>query len=122
MRQLTDRLAGPTHDDITYQSLAKAFDPEGKLVYDEETMKRMTAHLDARKARGELKDEPTEDALTARKRMALFPEKGAEVLHVQVGTAAHEVDPFDVAYDLADCERMTRRISGCLLFACNTSF
>lgn len=70
---------------MTYQSLAKAFDPaEGSLVYDEETLKRMTAHLEARKARGELKDEPTEAATVARKRMALFPQKHAEVLHVQV--------------------------------------
>lgn len=44
----------------------------------------MTAHLEARKARGELKEETTEAQMTARKRMALLPVKHSEALFVQV--------------------------------------
>ena len=70
---------GPTHDDITYESLARAFDPEeGKLEYDDETLERM---YELSKRRFNFKDQ-TEEQQTARKRMALFPVKHAEVLHV----------------------------------------
>jgi molybdenum cofactor synthesis domain-containing protein len=39
---------GPTPDDITYQSLAKAFDGE-PLEYHDETLRRMQANLKARR-------------------------------------------------------------------------
>ena len=70
---------GPTHDDITYESIARAFDPEeGKLVYHDETLRRM---YELSKRRFNFNDQ-TEEQQTARKRMALFPVKNAEVLHV----------------------------------------
>lgn len=52
-------------------------------------MERMTTHLEARKARGELKEETTEAQMTARKRMALLPVKHSEALFVQVRISAH---------------------------------
>ncbi|GAA5863313.1 hypothetical protein JCM1840_007479 [Sporobolomyces johnsonii] len=67
---------GPTHDDITYESIAKAFDTT--LEYDDETIKRMEAF--GRKRYNF--DQQTEEQKKARLRMALFP-KGAEVLFVQ---------------------------------------
>ncbi|GAA6010826.1 hypothetical protein JCM11491_004551 [Sporobolomyces phaffii] len=67
---------GPTHDDITYQSIAAAFDVP--LEYDDETIKRMAAFS---KGRYNF-DEQTDEQRTARLRMALFP-KGAENLFVQ---------------------------------------
>ncbi|GAA5915607.1 hypothetical protein JCM8208_001218 [Rhodotorula glutinis] len=67
---------GPTHDDITYSSIAKAFGDE--LEYHEETKHRMH---EMGKHRYNM-DEQTEEQKTARLRMALFP-KAAEVLFVQ---------------------------------------
>jgi len=93
---------GPTHDDITvripiyvlesidvvlkdssflllqYESIAKAFDDTGKLEYHEDTLNRM---WEMGKKRYSLQQQTEEQAL-ARKRMALFPVKDAEVLHV----------------------------------------
>ncbi|KAK0533238.1 hypothetical protein OC842_003022 [Tilletia horrida] len=66
---------GPTHDDITYESIAKAFDAE-PLVYHDETLRRMT---ELNKRRTDLPPQ-TEEMMTARKRMALFPSKNAEVI------------------------------------------
>ena len=68
---------GPTHDDITYSSLAKAFDDEGKLEYHDETLRRMN---EMGKRRWNM-DQQTEEQQTARKRMALFP-VGSEALFV----------------------------------------
>ncbi|GAA5913389.1 flavin adenine dinucleotide pyrophosphatase [Sporobolomyces salmoneus] len=67
---------GPTHDDITYESVAKAFNLP--LVYHDETIKRMEAFS---KGRYDFKSQ-TEEQKTARLRMALFP-KGQEYLFVQ---------------------------------------
>jgi hypothetical protein len=61
----------------TYQSLARAFDPEGTLVYHEETLRRM---WEMGKSRFNLQKQ-TEEQQTARKRMALFP-RDSEVLFV----------------------------------------
>ncbi|PWN40320.1 Molybdopterin binding protein, partial [Ceraceosorus guamensis] len=59
---------GPTPDDITYQSMAKAFS-DGKLEHHQETLRRMELNLKARR-----RDvSGTEEMMTARKRMALFP-------------------------------------------------
>lgn len=59
---------GPTHDDITYPSIAKAF--ENELVYHDETLARMK-RLSVRPINW---DVPADDPeLVARKRMALFP-------------------------------------------------
>lgn len=66
---------GPTHDDITYESLAKSFNQE--LAHDQETLNRMTAMA---KQRATFKDQ-TEEQRTAMHRMALFPDK-AEVLFI----------------------------------------
>ncbi|KAG8959893.1 hypothetical protein FRC03_007337 [Tulasnella sp. 419] len=70
---------GPTHDDITYDSLAKAFSLP--LQHHEETLRRMT---EAYKHRKDLKNH-NEEQVNARKRMALFPhssEGETEVLYV----------------------------------------
>ncbi|PWN49805.1 Molybdopterin binding protein [Violaceomyces palustris] len=67
---------GPTPDDITYQSIAKAFDAE-PLVYHDETLDRMSKNIAARR----LSDaKPTDEMILARKRMALFPSKDVEVI------------------------------------------
>lgn len=81
---------GPTHDgsyisvveakltvftDITYASLAKAFDQE--LVHDPETLSRMSEMNKTR----HWSSTQTPEQRTARERMALFPNK-AEVLFV----------------------------------------
>ncbi|TFK53048.1 Molybdopterin binding protein [Heliocybe sulcata] len=66
---------GPTHDDITYASLATAFN-QG-LVHHQETLRRM---MEMSKNRPWITQQ-TEEQRTARERMALFPEKG-EVLFV----------------------------------------
>ncbi|KAG6380311.1 MoaB/Mog domain-containing protein [Boletus reticuloceps] len=66
---------GPTHDDITYASLAKAF--RQPLSYHAETLSRMDALI----RRGPSPAHQNEDQRTARKRMALFPH-AAEVLFV----------------------------------------
>lgn len=64
-------------DDITYQSLAKAFDMP--LTLNDETAERMQANL---KARGMISQQ-NEEQKKARERMALFPTGGnAEVLFV----------------------------------------
>lgn len=73
---ITSGGVGPTHDDITYQSIAKAFDAE--LEYNQETIDRMEASGKKRYNMGA----QTEEQKTARLRMALFP-VGAEVLHVR---------------------------------------
>ncbi|KAF8558621.1 Molybdopterin binding protein [Imleria badia] len=61
---------GPTHDDITYASLAKAFHQQ--LSYHPETLTRMAQRLSLPQ---------NDDQRTARMRMALFPH-AAEVLFV----------------------------------------
>ena len=66
---------GPTHDDITYASLAKAFNQP--LKYHAETLSRMA---ELSKQRKDLQDQSAEQKL-ARNRMALFPAH-AEVLFV----------------------------------------
>ncbi|KAF8176523.1 MoaB/Mog domain-containing protein [Pholiota molesta] len=66
---------GPTHDDITYESLGKAFGQ--KLVHHEETIRRMQEMNKHRKWIGTQNAEQ----LAATHRMALFPEK-AEVIFV----------------------------------------
>ncbi|WWC65981.1 uncharacterized protein I303_108603 [Kwoniella dejecticola CBS 10117] len=60
---------GPTHDDITYASLGKAFNLP--LKHDEETIRRMS-ELTTPKRREELKN-ATPAEREARNRMALFP-------------------------------------------------
>lgn len=69
---------GPTPDDITYQSIAKAFDAE-PLQYHDETLRRMQENLKARR-RDAGQGEVTEDMITARRRMALFPNRDVEIL------------------------------------------
>jgi molybdopterin-biosynthesis enzyme MoeA-like protein len=66
---------GPTHDDITYASLAKAFNQP--LKYHTETLARMK---ELSKHRKDLENQSSEQKL-ARDRMALFP-ADAEVLFV----------------------------------------
>jgi len=66
---------GPTHDDITYESLAKAFNQ--KLVHHKETIRRMDEINQNRK----WVDTQSAQQLAATHRMALFPEK-AEVIYV----------------------------------------
>jgi len=58
---------GPTHDDITYESLAKSFSMP--LKHHEETLRRM---IEFSKARYDLSKQTAEQR-TARERMALFP-------------------------------------------------
>ena len=60
---------GPTHDDITYESLGKAFDLP--LKHHQETLKRMLG-MTSPERRAELEKAPQEQR-TARERMALFP-------------------------------------------------
>ncbi|WFD33300.1 hypothetical protein MCUN1_000113 [Malassezia cuniculi] len=64
---------GPTPDDITYDSLARAFNTT--LEYHDETIRRMDVSA---KQRGHKLSE-SEDVKRARYRMALFP-KGADVI------------------------------------------
>lgn len=59
---------GPTFDDITYESIGKAFNA-APLEYDDETLRRMAGHQKTRS----YSVEQTEEMVTARKRMALFP-------------------------------------------------
>ncbi|KAH7883066.1 MoaB/Mog domain-containing protein [Phlebopus sp. FC_14] len=66
---------GPTHDDITYASLAKSFHQE--LAYHDETLARMEESIRHRTSFAQ----QTEEQRIARKRMALFP-NAAEVLFV----------------------------------------
>ncbi|KAG9308287.1 MoaB/Mog domain-containing protein [Chiua virens] len=66
---------GPTHDDITYASLAKAFNQQ--LSYHPETLSRMEESIRNRPSFAQQTDEQR----TARRRMALFPH-AAEVLFV----------------------------------------
>ncbi|KAF8465876.1 Molybdopterin binding protein [Russula ochroleuca] len=66
---------GPTHDDITYASLAKAFNQP--LVYDAETLRRMTELI---KHRSWVQTQ-NEEQRRARERMALIP-ANAELLFV----------------------------------------
>jgi len=70
---------GPTHDDITYQSLAKVFDPSGEMEYDQETIGRMEAYNSRRVS---TRTQSAEQR-TARHRMALFPKKHSKVLFVE---------------------------------------
>ncbi|KAH9936701.1 Molybdopterin binding protein [Amylocystis lapponica] len=66
---------GPTHDDITYASLAKAFGQP--LAHHQETLRRM---VEMSKARIDIAGQSAEQR-TARERMALFPAR-AEVLFI----------------------------------------
>ncbi|GJE86322.1 competence/damage-inducible protein A [Phanerochaete sordida] len=65
---------GPTHDDITYASLAKAFNQP--LKHHPETLRRMEAMI---QHRADIQNQ-TEEQRIARERMALFP-ADAEVLY-----------------------------------------
>ncbi|BFZ55400.1 3-hydroxyanthranilic acid dioxygenase [Savitreella phatthalungensis] len=65
---------GPTHDDLTYPSIAQAFDAD--LVLHEETIARMKK-LSVRKINWDVPDDDPE--IVARRRMAQFP-RGAEVV------------------------------------------
>ncbi|CAO1622800.1 unnamed protein product [Parajaminaea phylloscopi] len=67
---------GPTPDDISYESIGKAFGAH-PLEYDPETLHRMEEHSKTRS----YSHKQTEEMLTARKRMALFPSgnKGVKV-------------------------------------------
>jgi len=65
---------GPTHDDITYGSLAKAFNQP--LAHHAETLRRLGEMISRRPDLGR----QTEEQRTARERMALFPAQ-AEVLY-----------------------------------------
>lgn len=64
---------GPTPDDITYASLARAFHAE-PLEYNQETIRRMD--IGNKRRFGDV--QVPEEVVTARRRMALFPSK-AEV-------------------------------------------
>jgi len=66
---------GPTHDDITYASLAKSFNQA--LVHHPETLKRMAALSRLRT----WTSQQTTEQRAAQQRMALFPEN-AEVMFV----------------------------------------
>lgn len=66
---------GPTHDDITYESLAKAFNTT--VTHHEETIKRMTAMNKWRRGIAS----QSEEQRAASYRMALFPET-AEVIFI----------------------------------------
>ncbi|KAI0685922.1 MoaB/Mog domain-containing protein [Cerioporus squamosus] len=66
---------GPTHDDITYESLAKAFDQP--LEHHAETLRRMNEMI---KYRTDIANQ-TDEQRKARERMALFPAR-AEVLYI----------------------------------------
>lgn len=69
----------PTHDDITYSSLATAF-TDGKLAYDDETVRRMEEMSKHRADLAKASDEQRK----ARMRMALFPDGPAtEVIRVK---------------------------------------
>lgn len=67
---------GPTPDDISYESIGKAFGAY-PLEYDAETIRRMEEHSKMRS----YSHKQTEEMLTARKKMALFPagDKGVKV-------------------------------------------
>ncbi|CAO1634962.1 unnamed protein product [Sympodiomycopsis kandeliae] len=67
---------GPTFDDITYESIGKAFNAY-PLEYNDETLNRMAEHQKTRS----YSVEQTQEMVTARKRMALFPSEknGAKV-------------------------------------------
>ncbi|KAI0031505.1 MoaB/Mog domain-containing protein [Vararia minispora EC-137] len=65
---------GPTHDDITYESLAKAFNQ--RLVHHQETLRRM---MEMSKHRSWVASQ-SEEQKAARERMALLPEH-AEVIY-----------------------------------------
>ncbi|KAI0826134.1 MoaB/Mog domain-containing protein [Irpex lacteus] len=67
---------GPTHDDITYASLAKAFNQP--LVHHEETLRRMA---EMTRTRPDIAQQ-TDEQRVARERMALFPAQ-AEVLYIE---------------------------------------
>lgn len=71
-------MSKPNADDITYQSLAKVWDPTGALEYDPETIFRMDAHTARRRPNSNLDQAQQE----ARRRMALFPKLNREVLFV----------------------------------------
>ncbi|KAL7284689.1 hypothetical protein ACG7TL_001992 [Trametes sanguinea] len=66
---------GPTHDDITYASLAKAFDQP--LEHHQETLRRMA---EMTRHRADMAQQ-TPEQRAARERMALFP-RDAEVLFI----------------------------------------
>jgi len=64
---------GPTHDDITYRSLARAF-TLGKLAYHQETLRRME---ETSRHRRWTKEQTPEQKL-AREQMAWFPHTGGD--------------------------------------------
>ncbi|THH31849.1 hypothetical protein EUX98_g2354 [Antrodiella citrinella] len=68
---------GPTHDDITYASLAKSFGQD--LTHHQETLHRMSEMSKQRWGASLAQQNP--EQRTARERMALFPDK-AEVLFI----------------------------------------
>ncbi|KAF9467681.1 MoaB/Mog domain-containing protein [Collybia nuda] len=70
---------GPTHDDITYASLAKSFNQS--LIHHTETLKRMEAMSRTRKWNAQRNTQQNAEQRTAYQRMALFPEN-AEVIFV----------------------------------------
>jgi len=68
---------GPTHDDITYESLARSFSMP--LSHHQDTLRRME---ESAKLRYNFQTQTAEQR-TARERMAYFPSgEGAEVIHV----------------------------------------
>ncbi|SAM86445.1 related to 3^-phosphoadenosine 5^-phosphosulfate sulfotransferase (PAPS reductase)/FAD synthetase and related enzymes [Ustilago bromivora] len=68
---------GPTPDDITYQSMAKAFSEAGELVYDQEVIRRMEENSKVRQVNT---NDITNEILSARNRMALLPKQNAETI------------------------------------------
>ncbi|RIA84363.1 hypothetical protein C1645_674110, partial [Glomus cerebriforme] len=63
---------GSTHDDITYPSIAKAYNLP--LKYHQLTLDRMNEFVENTPSISSMKLEPNQEAVEARKRMALFPD------------------------------------------------
>jgi len=79
---------GPTHDDITYKSLAKSFNQ--KLAHHQETIRRMSV-MNNNPKWAETQQNP--EQLAATHRMALFPER-AEVIYVEKDVWVVRKHPF----------------------------